>query len=220
MDNLSPLILPLIKRWKWLLIATLLAALFAWLISLILPPSYEVTVPIAIVRAQTQVSLDGTVESTLVSDDRVIDARRSALVALVKNSDIADMVRRRASDSLSLEITVNQLLNLVVANSNGDLINIAVTYGDADIARRLAAIWADEYVAYINRLYNLDSDADLQLIRSQTELAEQNYLATQNALETFLLGNELSPLQREVDTTILLIASYEEARRVTLVTPV
>jgi uncharacterized protein involved in exopolysaccharide biosynthesis len=206
----------LIRHWQWVAAAAILAAVAAFVVSLLIPPTYEAEVAVAIVRMRTDVTFTSQMV-TLTEDElgnRALDvnARRAALVALATSSNVAVQVLDEVGDRLGPnERNVHVLLDRVEASNEGDLISIRVHHRDPDVTATIANAWARNYQRHVNTLYGTIGELDTTVL-TQVKAAEETYNAAQAALEEFLGDNRVAALEREIATRQELLQTYQTAR--------
>jgi len=214
----------LIRYWKWIVGLALVAAVMALVVSFLLPPTYEAGAAVAIVRTRTDVTFDPRMvtlsEDELANRGLDVNARRDALVALVSSSDIAAEVLDEVGIQLKPdERNVPDLLNMVEASNDGDLISIKVRYRDPITATMIANAWAQNYERHVNNLYGAAGDSGVT-IAAQVGPAQVTYDAAQAALEAFLGDNRIATLGREIAARQELLDAYQAARNAAQTQPV
>ena len=198
-------------------------------------PKYETSADVAIIRTGGAVAMDKRFDATTGTNTRRfnrvehVTARRAALIGFVHSGDLAKRVVERLGGLLKgYEHPVDQLLQDVSAElvtigafsrmNQSDLIRITV---DADSPERAAAIadaWADEYVIFVNRLYEAVSQPVIAKVRDEVEKTEQAYIRSQDMLETFLANSKISYMTHLIDTNIETIDKFKTVRQTTIST--
>ncbi len=194
-----------------ILALTVVAALLAFLISLLLPPTYQATAGVALVGSRVRVTFDPRIQTEEARID--IKARRQALVNLALSGDVIDEVIRRLGDRLNGDVTPEQLRRRVKAAEAGDFIRITVTWPrDPQLAADLANAWAEVYVQHANRLYGAPAE-DLEQIQVQKDQAWEEYRQAQEALEAFLAESEIEALQLRIQELEAMVQALEGQRK-------
>jgi uncharacterized protein involved in exopolysaccharide biosynthesis len=148
-------VLDVLKRWPIILLATVVAGLTAFGVSMILPKTYTAKSVVLLFVRQTGSQL-GVNEALINVESIDSGARRVGLVALAQSDTIesllpADVVQRIVPDDYKPGLIVrNEQINVV---SQGDLLEIRATAPTAQQAKDLADVWATTYVDLIRRLY-------------------------------------------------------------------
>ena len=221
----------LIRWWREIVAITLgavvLAAVGILLMRLVLPPKYEASADVAIVRTVSDVNFDErfrTNPEQLGVDTISLSARRSALLGLVATGTIAHEVIEQLGDTLStseknpaklLEMVEAQLANTGSTPGDSDLIRITIAANDPDKAAAIANAWAPIFVRTVNTIYGQVPNEVLASIQAELNTAEQSYLANQAKLETFIatnrvdaLTNLVAVLQKRVNQEVLLQEAF------------
>lgn len=205
----------IIRWWREILLITFAVALFAALailaLRLLLPPGYEASADVAIVRTLSDVTFDPRFRTT--SDEQVAEpgsanARRTALLGLVATGAIAQEVIAQVGNQLTAkELVPANLLEMVkaeaatttgVANAASDLIRITVTADTPEKAAAIANAWGRAYVDEVNTIYGQVPDEMLNSIQTELATAQQTYTTNQANLEAFIAGNQIDELNSQV----------------------
>ena len=175
-------------------------------------PTYETSVDVTVIRMATQVSMDQTLQTGGRGDlgGREWTARRAALLGLVHNSDVAQVVAERLRGRIEEKGgTANRLLRRIdadlvtigiLSNRNmSDLVRITARGDSPEQAVIIANTWAEEYVSHVNRLYEQVPETLTASISTAVANAQQAYDTAQARLEAFVARSELDRLQRRID---------------------
>lgn len=221
----------LIRWWREIVAITLgaiaLAAVGLLLMRLVLPPKYEASADVAIVRTVSDVNFDErfrTNPEELGVDTVSLSARRSALLGLVATGAIAQEVVTRLGDTLSekeqnpanlLEMVEADLASANGVNTDSDLIRIKITADEPAKAAAIANAWAHLYVREVNTIYGQVPNEVLESIQTELAAAEEQYLTSQANLEAFIASNRIDELtslvtvlQQRIDQEVSLQKAY------------
>lgn len=195
--DLRPYLEAAIKGWKWILGAGLLAAIVAFAISSLLPPTYEATSLVAITETRQRIQFDPRIQT---------QEERQPLKAFPQLA-VSDDLLRQIFAQLSLPETdlgsVSALQPLLDARAGADpsLIQLTASYRNAEIAAQIANVWAETFVQWGNDIYRSSNDAQLrffenQLVEAKTALgeAEQVLVLFQAENRSNILTNRLLAL--------------------------
>lgn len=187
------------RRWLMVLGIPAVAVVVAALLSfLVLPPEYEATAGVVILKARTEVEFTPNIRTEL-GQEIDIQPRRDALQTLMTSRAVAAQVIERLGDQLPMDQRrVDQLLEAVSSDLTGDLLTIDVTQKDPELAATLANTWVDVYTTYVNPLFS-DVAQRPETLASQVQDAEQTYQEAEQALVQFLADNEIERLQRDAN---------------------
>lgn len=204
----------LIRWWREIVLITVgiavLAAVAILLLRWILPPAYEASADVAIVRTVSEVQFDERFRTT--ADETVPNVnnqntRRSALLGLVATGAIAQEVIAQVGDQLTpeeqipanlLEMVEAGTVNVDGARGDSDLIRITVMADNAEKAAAIANAWARAYVQAVNTIYGQVPDEVLASIQNELNNAQQTYMTNQANLEAFLATNQIDALSSQV----------------------
>lgn len=200
----------LIRWWREIMLITVaivaLTAIAIITLRSVLPPQYEASADVAIVRTVSDVNFDErfrTNAEELGVDTASLNARRSALLGLVATGAIAQEVIAELGDTLSeeeknpatlLEMVDAELASVSGGNSSSDLIRIKIMADDSAKAATIANAWARIYVRTVNTIYGQVPDEVLTSIETELASAEKQYLTSQADLEAFIATNRIDEL--------------------------
>ena len=163
-------------------------------------PVYEAAADVAIGHAQPLPAPQVIVMEKGPSDERM--ASSAMLLGLVRQGEMAHVVRERLGERLA-GVSAVGLLERVAGefvtyrgHALSDLIRISARASTPQDAADLATIWAEEYVASVNRMQRLGGGVNAL----QTELASalQAGEQSQRRLEAFLAEDDAAALRREL----------------------
>lgn len=213
----------LFRRWQWLIVFPLGAMVLSFAVLSLLPKSYESRAAVAVVRSRTDVSFDPRIRTT--TDEGLQPAtnasRLQALVALVRATEVAEVVRDQIGTALTPEEReISRFVKLVEASNNGDIIYITARYRDPVVAQQIANLWAVAYEEYVNEIYGVRSGSNLAAITAEVADARAAYGAAQADVEAFLAQNQIAQYDREIGLRQQTIESLQQARSIVLSGPV
>jgi uncharacterized protein involved in exopolysaccharide biosynthesis len=207
--DLRPYIQALIEKWYWIVGTAVVAAVVAFVVTSMLPPVYEAETAVAIVRTRTDITFDSRIVTEDEAFARDLNARRSALVALVTSTDVIEAVLAEVGEQLRPENRrVAALRQMAEANSNGDLIRIRVQHRDPQTAAALANSWGRQYEQHVNQLFGGGRGEGLPTIAAQVQEARARYEVAQTDLEAFTRTNQIAALSREVSSLEQVLSDY------------
>ena len=215
--------------WWWLiLLGALLAGGSAFLVSLIMPPTYEATAGVVMLRSRAELSLGSDFES--ISDESFLSTspngsavtdlnrrRLQSLVGMVVNGAIARQVADELGDVLDEEEREPSTLIEDVegqALEDSDTIQIVVSHRDPGKAAAIANAWAQAFEAHANAIYGEAALAPFADISAQVQDARVEYEQAQEAWVAFLSGQDrIAELQRQVEEEEAIIANMRRGRQ-------
>lgn len=189
--------------WREIVLAVLLAALAGGALQSWQQPVYEAAADVAIGHARPLQVPQVIVLEKGPSDDKI--ASSAALLGLVHQGEVARIVRERLGERLP-GVSAVGLLELIAGDfvtyrgrALSDLIRISARASTPQDAADLATIWAEEYVASVNRMQRLEKGGGA-IDALQTELASalQAGEQSQRRLEAFVAEDDAAALRREL----------------------
>lgn len=198
-------------------------------------PKYETSADVAIIHTGAVVSIDARFDATTGTRPRPargrpnMTARRAALIGLVHSGDLATRVVERLGGLLDgYEHPVDELLQDVSAElvtigafsrmNQSDLIRITFKADSPERSAAIANTWTDEYVIFVNRLYEQVSQPVITRVQSEVEKTEQAYIIAQRTLEKFLSNSKISYLTHLIEMNTEIVNKYREIRNTTITT--
>lgn len=202
----------LIGWWREIVLITTLCVVMAILgilaMRAVLPPRYQASSNVAIVRRVSNVTFDERFQTNpeeLGANTANLSARRTALLGLVTTGTVAREVIAELGDILEPEEQIPaNLLELVTGEEAGgmqedsDLIRITVTANDPEKAALIATTWAHAYVQTVNTIYGQVPNEVFSSIEQELAQARQSYLDSQATLQTFIASNRIDELSSQV----------------------
>jgi capsular polysaccharide biosynthesis protein len=223
--DLRQYFLVLVAWWREIVMITILAALIGAAFILIdrniSTPYYRSSATVVISRTKSEIVFDDRFRTASEASIQALQTdratRRSTLMGLVKNSQIAHAVVGELGSQLSDdERDPAVLLNMVeaeTASSEGnrsanDLILITVEADSAAKAAAIANSWAIHYVDHVNDLFGQVPGEVLASVAEQRTLAYQVYNDAQLALENFIGQSQVTSIDRAINETQQLLTLY------------
>lgn len=191
-------------------------------------PRYESFCDVAIIPTEANVSIDDTLRMATASVRArhfEAEARREGLLGLVHNGSVARAVVERLrnrwdeKDPRAVELLEQIHSRLVVSIKSqnraniSDLVRITARADRAEKAAALADAWAAEYVKHVNVLYQQVPENVLHGVASELTAAREAYAVTQRKLESFLVNDTTSRLERLIRQKTEVIESAEGVQR-------
>ena len=217
-------------RWWWLIVlGGLLAGGSAFVVSMLMKPTYEATAGILMLKSRVELSLGSGFES--ISDENLFTAngggsaaielnkrRLQSLTGMVTDGAIAQTVADKLSDVLTEEdegnpsALVGRVEGQVLADS--DTIQIVVSHHDPEKAAAIANAWGEMFERHVNAIYGEASLTPFADIHQQVLDAKVEYDQAQEALVTFLAEEDrANELQRQIEEEEAVIASLRTGRQ-------
>jgi polysaccharide biosynthesis transport protein len=198
--DLRPYVEAVVKRWPWVLGTAIALALVAFVVSSLLPPTYETIALVAITEPNQLVRF----ETGFQAVDDVVSRPLRAYPELAVSDELLQAVLTEVQASVPEEITLSQLQELTHAESGADpsLIRLAVRYHNPEVAALIANRWATLFVARANNVYGSAGgsqlttfDTQLAQLTEELETVEQKLVEFQSRNRLGILDSELLALQ-------------------------
>ncbi len=182
--DLRPYIEALLHGWKWIVGTAVLAGVVAFVISSLIPPSYEATALVAVVESRDIVQFDARIRET----ESPQPLRAFPQLAL------SDQLLR----TVLSEVTVDGVDNIeelrarlnAEAGSDATLIELTVQSQNATEAANIANIWAATFVAWVNNVYGSTNQDQVQFFETQLVEAESVLTDAEEALIEYQAINQ------------------------------
>jgi uncharacterized protein involved in exopolysaccharide biosynthesis len=224
--DLRKYIVILVRHWYWIIGLGVLAAVAAYVVTTLSPASYEAASLILFTNPPIKIQLDERLETTqpvsareLARDYGIIAAGDDVLQAVARDAAFLTP-EERGMDYLRSVLRINE--DKSSGQTSSSLISLQVTSDDADKAVRLANLWADKYVDWVNALYSqadvlTSLEAEQATAKSTMEEADQALAGFRRdygmgVIDSFGQGTERTRnvgLLRQLESRSALLGSYE-----------
>jgi capsular polysaccharide biosynthesis protein len=174
--------------------AAIVAGVVAFIISSILPSSYEATALVAVTKPSEIVEFDSRIRS--LEDIQPL----KAYPEIAKSDELMITLLSQIS-ALAPEIqSVEQLRKMLTAEAGADpsLLRLIVTYGNPEPATEIANLWGDLFVSRVNQIYGSQGGDQLRFYEQQVEAAASELNGAEQALIIFQAGNRASILENQL----------------------
>ncbi|MCA9941228.1 MAG: hypothetical protein KC418_21455 [Anaerolineales bacterium] len=193
--DLEKYVLLLLRGWKWVLGAALLLAVVAFLISTLLPATYEATTLMSTSRTRFDLEFE--------SRFKTVEDYQNAFRAFPELA-MSDQVLESLSEQIGLvnnqPLTLAELRTRLAAELGADvsLIRLHVRGKESENVAAWANMWAAIFVESANEVYGLQPAAETEFLTSQLaqvsvelEMAEQALIDAQQEDRVAVLRNQL-----------------------------
>lgn len=195
----------LLRRRRLIVVAALLAALTAFGVSQLLPPTYEATAALSVAPRRSNITL--TQDFVLSEEEQeLMDVQRQAdaLTEIAGSLKVADVVAKahpeffgEGAAELEEQKRTSSLARAVEVTTKGDLLVITASADDPEKATALANAWLEATTAQINAVYALSPETEQEL-DLQREAAWEDYQQAQAALEAYLAESPIPNLEQQI----------------------
>jgi uncharacterized protein involved in exopolysaccharide biosynthesis len=197
--NLRPYIEAVVRNWKWIIGATILATLIALGISFLTPPAYSATALVAVTEPRQILQFDPRIMTT--GENQSL----RAYPELATSDELLGILLEEVSPIEPKITNIASLRGLLSAKAGSDpsLINLSVTSGEPQVSTEIVNLWAEIFVTKANEVFGGQGSEQLgffedQLIVTAQDLqqAEQDLVDFQAVNRSTILDNELIALQQ------------------------
>ncbi len=192
-----------LRRWYLIVGPALLAAVAAFAVSQLMPPTYEASSLVVLANPRYDLQLD----PRFATEESLPDLQ--SLPALATSDQILQMVVDAYTPSPAAEIEnwdIDTLSRMVSAKSKGGqyrpqlgVVILTVTSHSAADAAAIANAWADALVQKTNEVYG-QSSRDVAFLEEQVSQAEKEVEEANAAVIDFEAQNQAAILQAELDS--------------------
>ena len=182
-----------IRQWRLIIMATLLAALAGGLTTILQARQYEATALVAVTTPRYGIEFD--IETETLAEIELTDQVPLAT---------SDQLLQELQSSFSSNLTVTQLRETLSAENveeNTHLIELKARSDDPEQAAEIVNRWANLFVGTVSDFYSVSNNQvtslseQLEQVLKERQAAEQALIAFQSQNETPILQAQLSSLQ-------------------------
>jgi succinoglycan biosynthesis transport protein ExoP len=196
----------LIRYWLWIAGLAVVAAVVAFVVSSMLPRTYEASAVVLVTQPRYQMQFDPRI------DTQQGTPAYNAFPTLATSDDVLQNVVEGYTPSNASGIgqwTLSTLRGMVEATSQGDpsLVVLKVTSRSPKDAAAIANVWADRLVKRGTELYG-QGEADVTFFEAQVQQAQQALDQAEAALVDFQARNQASIVSAQLDSLRRSQADY------------
>jgi uncharacterized protein involved in exopolysaccharide biosynthesis len=198
----------LFRHKFWIVGLSLIAALTAFGVSSLLPPTYEATALVAAIKPSYLIQFDPRVQTVQTQSD--LQPSYRAYPALALGDELAAKLERALAAELpSTSGALPELQKKMEAQGGTDASIIELTVKDKDPVRAatIVNLWAELFVESTNQLYG-KSEQDLALFEGQLPEAEQVLSSAEQALIDFQALNQAGILGTQLGSKRAALGQY------------
>jgi len=216
-------IIQILKRRKWLLIATFVITAVLTLVYLffIATPTYEITATIKLPKSSSGMSLSGaaalvlggSTTSPAIDEQIEIIKSRKVLGNVVKELNLLDYFKKKAKNPEKVELTENWVIkklakDVVTATSkkNTSLISLTVALDDKELAYKIAQSVIKNYIEVAKKLNKDENSYLYDFVRQQLPIVEKELAEVEAKLQEFQKTKSLMPTE-EIEQLIKIYIS-------------
>jgi len=179
----------IIRRWKWIVGCAVAVALVAFIVSLLMPPTYKASALVMITNPRYQIWFEPRFESVENWPPVYKAPRYGAFPELAKSDSVLQEVMRRYELSPQAGIEgwkLREIKEMAGASSEGDpsLVKLTMSARSPEDVAVLANTWADVVVEQGNEIYS-GSEEGVAFFEEQMAQAEGSLSKAEAALTAF-----------------------------------
>jgi len=219
-------IIQILKRRKWLLIATFVITAVLTLVYLffIATPTYEIPATIKLPKSSSGMSLSGaagivlgvSTTSPAVDEQIEIIKSRKVLGNVVKELNLLDYFKKKAKNPEKVELTENQVINMLAkdvvtatSKKNTSLISLTVALDDKELAYKIAQSVIKNYIEVAKELNKDENSYLYDFVRQQLPIVEKELAEVEAKLQEFQKTKSLMPTE-EIEQLIKIYISITD----------
>jgi uncharacterized protein involved in exopolysaccharide biosynthesis len=197
--DLRPYFEALLRNWKWIVAAAVLAALAGFGVATLIPPTYEAKALVVFTQPSQLVQFDPRFEAL-----PNVTQPLKAYPELATSDEVLQQLLQQIAPPIK-DVTALQDLQAIVraeAGADPSLMYLSVRHGDPGEAARVVNVWAPLFVTRANEIYGSQSSEQVLFFENQLaeaskalETAEQALIDFQSRNRTAIIDNQLLSLQ-------------------------
>lgn len=202
----------LIRYWRLIVGLTVVAAAVAFVVTSLLPRSYQATAMVVVTRPLYQFQFTSEIQNlenaNNTSQPQVLTGK-AALDLATSDATLQEVLDAISNDLPPKERTLTALREMVKAKIGGDpsIINLTANNSDPQRVTKIANTWADLYVRQINDLYG-QAGEQLKFFETQLAQAKGDLDKADQALVEFQNRNDASILQAQLTAKQGALSNY------------
>jgi succinoglycan biosynthesis transport protein ExoP len=175
------------RRWLWVVGATVVAAVVAFVVSSLLPPTYEARALAAMTEPRYALVFVSGFETL-----QDVEVPSQAFPELATSDALLeDLLAELEPRPEGIE-TIEDLRQVLAARLGSDpsVVRLIVRQGEPEVAAVIANAWADLFVTRANQIYGTQGAEEVTFLEAQLEQAGTDLETAEEALTAFQARNE------------------------------
>lgn len=182
--DLSPYITTLFNYWQWIVGSTVGLAVLAFIVSLVIPQTYEAVTIVAATTSRYQLQFDARFQNVADSNLQAVLLNQYRSYPILAMSD--DLLQQIAN---KMGREMKDLQRDLKATNDFNLVTLTVADKNAEESAKTANFWAEIFVKKVNALYK--GDNEVERLRKQKADATQVLEQSDAAITAFRKENGL-----------------------------
>jgi len=198
----------LIRRWRWIAAATILAAVMAVIVSFILPKEYQTWAYVTLTNPDTVFRFDPRITTEVEAP------LGKGIVDLAMSDDVVQEILNddRVTDLEPGEWSVDKFRERLDVSLTDSVLRLAIKDSDPERASTCANIWADAVSDQLNEIYS-PSLRTTETFKGQVEDALAQWSKFQRAWIEFQETNPELILEQQLNDKSKAYSAYLESNR-------
>jgi succinoglycan biosynthesis transport protein ExoP len=202
-----------LRSWRLILIGTLIPGLVAFVISLVIKPTYRAQAEVSLYKTKSDLALDE--RYLTLSEDGIVhysnpDARRNTLVALATSDEVLAKTLEALPETLRSDWSLSRLGVTTHIDTSGNMIQLSVQSNSPEEATVVSNAWAQTFTDVANDIYQQPSSS-LQAVTDQLSQVYNEYEKIQTDLESYLANSQIDELNYQISQKELAITRLKDA---------
>ena len=198
----------LIRYWRLIAGLTVVAAVVAFIVTSLLPRSYQATAIVVVTKPLYQFQFAPQSQNLENASTQLLTGK--AALDLATSDSLLQQVLDAVGNDLPLdERTLTAIREMVKARTGNDpsIVNLTANNKDPQRVTKIVNTWASLYVRQINDLYGQSSE-QLEFFETQSEQARRDLDKADQALIDFQKRNDATVFQAQLNAKQASLANY------------
>ncbi len=198
----------LIRYWRLIAGLTVVAAVVAFIVTSLLPRSYQATAIVVVTKPLYQFQFAPQIQNLENANTQLLTGK-AALDLATSDSLLQQVLDAVGNDLPPKERTLTAIREMIKARTGNDpsIVNLTAENNDPQRVTKIVNTWASLYVRQINDLYGQSSE-QLEFFETQSEQARRDVDKADQALIDFQKRNDAAVLQAQLNAKQASLASY------------
>ncbi len=198
----------LVHYWRLIAGLTVVAAVMAFIVTSLLPRSYQATAVVVVTKPLYQFQFAPQIQNLENASTQLLTGK-AALDLATSDSLLQQVLDAVGQDLLPKERTLSAMRAMVKARTGNDpsIVNLTANNSDPQRVTKIVNTWASLYVRQINDLYGQSSE-QLKFFETQLEQAGQDLDKADQALVDFQKRNNAAVFQAQLTAKQASLANY------------
>jgi len=202
----------IVKRYlKWIIGASVLAAIALFMVDLLYPSQFEATALVAVTRPRYVLNFDPRFETV----NNIQQQSNKAFIDLATSDEIVNTLFSSWKNRPSSIRTSEDLKRIITAGPGSDasLVKLSVRLPDPKEAESLSNLWAAHFLTKAKEVYGGQGDPQVQFISEQLDNSKTELQKAEDSLTSFQGTNTSGILANLLNSTLQTQSEYLSKKR-------